>query len=103
MENIKHDIGLSRALVSTVPQVLWHLWLLDAIQEKLEICSQNVLLLASFSELGTCGNEILTRALRYVNRQKTYSVKEALEEPFECINARVDALFIEVFLEPANM
>ena len=33
----------------------------------------------------------------------TYSVKEALEEPFECINARVDALFIEVFLEPANM
>ena len=56
-------IYLARALVSTGPQVPWHLWLLEAIQEKLEICSQNVLLLASFSELGTCGNEILTRAL----------------------------------------
>ena len=56
-----------RDLVSTGPQVPWHLWLLEAIQEKLEICSQNVLLLASFSELGTCGNEILTRALNLVH------------------------------------
>ena len=54
---------LLKAPVSTGPQVLWHLWLLDASHEKFEMCSQNVLFLASLSILGTRGNEILTRAL----------------------------------------
>ena len=33
-------------------------------------------------------------------QEKTHSVEEALEEPFECVNARIDALFVQVFFEP---